>query len=90
MNLKTTLIIVSLSLFFCLGGAFAADNSDLKKATDRELVLEYELTKSQIKDLSETIKRVQERQQALAAEAQLRPSIVGTQGVKPPSKAKKK
>jgi hypothetical protein len=85
-----SIITIAVCMIFLGASAFAADNSDLKKATDKEIVLEFGLIQAQIKELNQAIQEKQGRAQALAAEAQSRPSIVGTQGIKPPAKAGKK
>lgn len=60
------------------------------RATDKELLLEWQLNESRVQQFNSAIKEIQTRQQVLAAEIKARPSIVGTAGVKPPAKAKGK
>jgi hypothetical protein len=84
-----SILTVAICLIFLGSTAYSADNSDLKHATDREIVLEFGLIQAQVKELNQTLQEKQARLQALSAEAQSRPSIVGTGGVQAPKDTKK-
>ena len=89
MNLKTTLIIVALSLFFCLGGistGIAADKLDQKDL--QILSQEFQILQLQQQVMQQTFDKNGKRMQEIATI--LKPYLQSTKGPDAPKAPKKK
>ena len=87
MNLKTTLIIVALSLFFCLGGIAQA----AEKLTQDQITIlsqEFQILQLQQQVMQQTFDKNGKRMQEIATI--LKPYLQSTKGPDAPKAPKKK
>jgi len=87
MNLKTTMAIVALSLFFCLGGVVQASEK-LDQKDVQILTMEFQNLQLQNQIMQTTFEKNNKRLQELATI--LKPYLSDTTGAKAPAKAAKK
>ena len=89
MNLKTTLIIVAVALFFCFGGVSAGIAAE-KLTQDQITILsqEFQILQLQQQVMQQTADKNQKRMQEIAVI--LQPYMSDTKGVKAPAKKKGK